>query len=185
MKQYIISISIILALSGCLIFTIQKCSSYKDDYSRQKNNVTALTSPVIRDTLPGGITVVKVPVIDENVRELRKQQIIGTQLIRDLNLKIKDLKAYETVKTETGDTIPVLFRDSVFNYKDSWTDIHINLRNNLLSYKTFDSTTAIVAAEYKHHFLFWRWGIKGYKLHLVNYNPHSTITCAKYVNISK
>ena len=43
----------------------------------------------------------------------------------------------------------------------------------------------IAPCMYRHHFLWWRWGVKGYKVKVVNFNPHSTIRYNTYVKPEK
>ena len=40
---------------------------------------------------------------------------------------------------------------------------------------------ALVYREYKHHFLWWKWGTKGYRLKIVNFNPHARVTYNRYI----
>lgn len=51
----------------------------------------------------------------------------------------------------------------------------------MLTYSVRDSTQIIVAHVYKHSFLWWRWGVKGYKVEVVNFNPHATVLYNSYV----
>ena len=52
-----------------------------------------------------------------------------------------------------------------------------------LVYTVSDSVLTLVYREYKHKFLWWRWGTKGYKVKVVNFNPHATIRYNQYIKV--
>lgn len=74
---------------------------------------------------------------------------------------------------------PPLVIPRSFRYSDEWTDVA--LRGDTLSIATRDSIVTVCERIYKHHFLWWRWGYRGCKVKLVNFNPHATITYNKFV----
>lgn len=74
---------------------------------------------------------------------------------------------------------PPLVISRSFRYSDEWTDVA--LRGDTLSIATRDSIVTVCERIYKHHFLWWRWGYRGCKVKLVNFNPHATITYNKFV----
>ena len=44
-----------------------------------------------------------------------------------------------------------------------------------------DSLAIALKKEYKHRFLFFKWGVRGYDVKVANFNPHSTIKYNTYV----
>lgn len=44
-----------------------------------------------------------------------------------------------------------------------------------------DSLAIALKREYKHRFLFLRWGTKGYDVKVVNFNPHSSVRYNTFV----
>lgn len=74
---------------------------------------------------------------------------------------------------------PPLVIPRSFRYSDEWTDVA--LHGDTLSIATRDSIVTVCERIYKHHFLWWRWGYRGCKVKLVNFNPHATITYNKFV----
>ena len=74
---------------------------------------------------------------------------------------------------------PPLVISRSFRYSDEWTDVA--LHGDTLSIATRDSIVTVCERIYKHHFLWWRWGYRGCKVKLVNFNPHATITYNKFV----
>ena len=54
----------------------------------------------------------------------------------------------------------------------------------MLTYKARDSLQCLVARQYKHKFLWWRWGTKSYDIKVINFNPHSTLLYNSYIQVN-
>ncbi len=141
-----------------------------------KHDTVVLNS---RDT----VTVATSPVIMAELRDLRRQHVIDGQLISNLHLKLKQLEAVQTTVTETKDSARAAYHNSlrVFSYDDRWSHLEFRPSDSTFYYNIRDSLETLVYHEYKHRFLWWRWGIKGYKVKVVNFNPHSTVRYNQYV----
>lgn len=139
----------------------------------------------IHDSIP--VEVVTSPVITAELSTLRKQHIIDEQTIKDLGLKLKQLDAMQTTAIETRDKVPASHEpaDSLFYYSDQWADLKLSLKDSTFYYNIRDSLSTVVYREYRHHFLWWKWGTKGYRLKIVNFNPHARVTYNKYVKAGK
>ncbi len=126
-------------------------------------------------------------VITAELKALRRQHIIDEQLIKDLGLKLKQLDAVQTTVTETKDTARAEYCHNlkVFSYDDRWSHLQFRLSDSTFYYNIRDSLATVVYHEYKHRFLWWRWGVKGYKVKILNFNPHSTIRYNTYVKPEK
>lgn len=114
-----------------------------------------------------------------------QKQIDNTN--KDLGLKLKQLDAVQTTVTETKDTARAEYCHNikVFSYDDRWSHLEFSLSDSTFYYNIRDSLATVVYHEYKHRFLWWRWGVKGYKVKVVNFNPHSTIRYNQYVKPEK
>lgn len=143
--------------------------------------------PLERDTIRDTVEVVTAPVITAELKALRKQHIIDEQLIKDLGLKLKQLDAVQTTVTETKDTVMADFNDStkVFSYEDNWSHLEFRPCDSTFYYNIRDSLVTAIHHEYKHKFLWFRWGIKGYKVKHVNFNKNSRIVYNTYVKPEK
>ena len=143
--------------------------------------------PLERDTIRDTVEVVTAPVITAELKALRKQHIIDEQLIKDLGLKLKQMDAVQTTVTETKDSAKADFDHNfkVFSYSDRWSNLQFRLQDSTFYYNIRDSLATVVYHEYKHRFLWWKWGVKGYKVKVVNFNPHSTIRYNTYVKPEK
>jgi len=147
--------------------------------------------PLDRDTVilstHDTVEVVTSSVITAELSALRKQHIIDEQLIKDLGLKLKQLEAVQTTVTETKDTVKADFNDStkVFSYEDNWSHLEFRPCDTTFYYNIRDSLVTAIHHEYKHKFLWFRWGIKGYKVKHVNFNKNSRIVYNTYVKPEK
>lgn len=143
--------------------------------------------PLERDTVVlhthDTLEVVTAPVITAELKALRRQRIIDDQLIKNLQLRIGQLDAVQNTTVVTEDTARAAYDHSlkVFSYLDNWSFLQFRLQDSTFYYNIRDSLATLVYHEYKHRFLWWRWGVKGYKVKVVNFNPHSTIRYNTYV----
>lgn len=147
--------------------------------------------PVERDTVVlhsrDTVTVATSPVIMAELKALRRQHVIDEQFISDLGLRLKQLEAVQTTVTETKDSARAAYHNSfkVFSYDDRWSHLEFSPSDSTFYYNIRDSLATLVYHEYKHRFLWWRWGVKGYKVKVVNFNPHSTVIYNTYVRPQK
>ena len=160
--------------------------SIKDELKEAKNELAKAQRyiPLQRDTFRDTLTVVT-----QKVQEVEKIKEVITpeekSLIEDFNLKVKQLTQLQHTGLMTQDTVtlaPVLMDssykhppDTVLRYMDEWCRFEYRPVTQSLSYSIRDSLTTLVARQYKHRFLWWRWGTKGYDVKIVNHNPHSII----------
>ena len=115
-----------------------------------------------------------------------KKHLADRKLIKDLELQISQVKAENTMLRETigkvrlepvrpaADSLPTA-ADTLFAYHDQWVDFRLNTQDHTLDYAMRDSLKTYIDRIPKHKFLWWRWGTKGYRVHHVNFNPHSKI----------
>lgn len=136
-----------------------------------------------RDTIRDTVEVVTAPVITAELKALRRQHVIDGQLIRDLQLKVKQLDAVQTTSIETKDTARAAYshKSNLFSYEDEWSHLEFDPNDSTFYYNIRDSLATVVYHEYKHRFLWWRWGVKGYKVKIVNFNPHAHVTYNRYI----
>ena len=115
-----------------------------------------------------------------------KKQLADKELIKDLQLKVSQIEAENTMLRETlgkvrlepvrpaADSASVM-PDTLFAYHDQWVDFLLNTQDNTLDYAMRDSLKTYIERIPRKKFLWWRWGTKGYRVHHVNFNPHSKI----------
>lgn len=141
--------------------------------------------PMQRDTIRDSIPVVKQRVVEVDKTDY-KQQLADKQLIKDLGLKVDQLVSENKMLREAKDSVTLAaVNDSVFAYHDHWADFEYLTRKRLLKYEVRDSFATNVSRIYKHRFLWWRWGTKGYQVHHINFNPHVDIKYDQYIMIKQ
>lgn len=187
---YIAIVVAIVIMAGGANYALRK--QYEKEISDLKYQLAHAQQyvPMEKDTvyLPGDTVEVSTsPVIMAELKTLRKQHIIDDRMIKDLDLKLKQLDAVQTTVTETKDTARAEYCHNikVFSYDDRWSHLEFSLSDSTFYYNIRDSLTTVVYHEYKHRFLWWRWGVKGYKVKILNFNPHSTIRYNQYVKPEK
>ena len=141
-------------------------------------------SPMQRDTIRDSVKLVtqQVMVMDRGEYKLLAAD---RKLLEDLNLKLRQVVSDQRVSMVTSDTVKTKRLNSVYSYSDAWLSLRLDTADSILTYRARDSLQCIVARQYKHKFLWWKWGTKGYNVKVLNYNPHSTILYNSYIQVSK
>ena len=141
-------------------------------------------SPMQRDTIRDSVKLVtqQVMVMDRGEYKLLAAD---RKLLEDLNLKLRQVVSDQRVSMVTSDTVRTNRLNSVYSYSDAWLSLRLDTADSILTYRARDSLQCIVAREYKHKFLWWRWGTKGYNVKVLNFNPHSTILYNSYIQVNK
>lgn len=131
--------------------------------------------PLQRDTIRDSIEVVTQKVVTvEKIKNVLTQE--DRQLLKDIDVKVKELESLQKMGMATRDTVYLTEqRDSILCYHDAWADFEYWEKQRRLNYAVRDSLAIAVKREYKHRFLWWKWGVKGYQVKAVNFNPHSTL----------
>ena len=187
---YVIIVLAIVIMAGGCNYALRK--QYEKEISGLKEQLAHAQQyvPLEKDTvyLPGDTVEVSTsPVIMAELKTLRKQHLIDERMIKDLGLKLKQLDAVQTTVTETKDTARAEYCHNikVFSYDDRWSHLEFSLSDSTFYYNIRDSLATVVYHEYKHRFLWWRWGVKGYKVKILNFNPPSPIRYNQYVKPEK
>ena len=153
--------------------------------------------PLKRDTIRDTVEVITQQVVEvEKVKEVLTTD--DRELLKDLSMKVSELESLQkigmsttgevtlsTPQTEPEDKGSSQAKDSVLAYHDAWTDFTYIHSLQMLRYSFSDSLAIAVKREYKHRFLWWKWGTKGYSVKVANFNPHSTIRYNTYVKRRK
>jgi len=158
-----------------------------EELEQARTELSHAQIPLQRDTIRDSIEVVTQTVVEVVPKKLKDALAADEQLIKDLQLKVKQLEAMQTTTIVTGDTVPAHHdpTDCMYYYNDQWADLRLDLKDTTFYYNIRDSLSTMVYREYRHHFLWWKWGTKGYRLKIVNFNPHSRVTYNKYIKAEK
>ena len=193
MKQFeraldtLIIIAIVTVATSFYIYHRSAVARLKNDVNRLSVELAHAQIPMQRDTIRDSVEVVTQTVVEVVPRKIKEALAADEQLIKDLRLKVKQLEAMQTTVIETSDTVPARYqeRDSIYNCNDQWADISLDLKDTTFRYNIRDSLSTLVYREYRHHFLWWQWGTKGYRLKIANFNPHAHVTYNKYVKAER
>ena len=141
-------------------------------------------SPMQRDTIRDSVKLVtqQVMVMDRGEYKLLAAD---RKLLEDLNLKIRQVVYDQRATMVTSDTVKTNRLNSVYSYSDAWLSLRLDTADSILTYRARDSLQCIVARQFKHKFLWWKCGTKGYNVKVLNFNPHSTILYNSYIQVSK
>lgn len=166
-----------------LLFILFSCDGkYKKENERLREELakTQQYIPLDRDTIRDTVEVITQKVVEvEKVKEVLSDD--DRQLLKDLHLKAKEIESYQKVGTVTHDTVYLERKDtsSTLYYKDAWAEFEY--QDKKLTYSVRDSLAIAVKKEYRHRLMWWRWGVKGYEVKAVNFNPRSTILYNTYI----
>lgn len=178
-------------------------SAYKNgklqaDLDRQTENVGNLNYGIEYGKLGDSLPVAKTNALQAKYSELQKLHLADTKLIKNLKVKLRDVQSICTAASTTSDTVPLKpeptianasalsgLPDSIYTYRDRWLSLRIDIPKRECQYASHDSLTTIVSRTYRHRFLWWRWGTKGYQVQIVNHNPHSRIDYSRYIEVVK
>lgn len=193
-KTFILLLIVLLiATMAAYIRASYKCGLLQTDLDRQTANVANISYDIEYSSLDDSIPVAKTNALQAKYDELQELHLADIKLIQDLKLRLKDVQSIHTVESTTADTVyltPELsettgIADSIYTYKDKWLSLHIDIPRRECQYASHDSLTTIVSRIYKHRFLWWRWGTKGYQVQIVNHNPHARIDYSRYIEVVK
>ena len=142
--------------------------------------------PLVRDTIRDTVEVVSQQVIEvEKIKNVLTSE--DKQLLKDIDIKVKELEALQKTGMVTKDTVYLHAaddtEDSPLVYHDAWTDFVY--QDKRLEYSVRDSLAVAIKKQYKKRFLWWKWGVKGYEVKVVNFNPHSTVRYNNFVRSSR
>ena len=186
MKQFLL-FAALLAAGVFALIEMGKVEKLQEEKDRLSVELAHAHIPLQRDTIHDSIEVVTQTVVEVVPKKMKEAMAADRQTISDLKLRVKQLEAMQTTTLQTIDTVPAHHKpaDNLYYYSDQWADIRLSLDDTTFYYNIRDSLSPIVYREYKHRFLWWKWGTKGYRLKIVNFNPHTRVKYNKYIKAGK
>lgn len=179
-------LAFIMAIAGVILAWHDTRKSKQETEELRMQLANAQIEPLIqRDTIRDTVTVATSAAIPVE-RSTYKNELADKQLIKELRLKLGQIEAQQLSGTDVHDTVRLEAKAcSRYEYADRWAHFKLSMKppDTTLVYTVSDSVTTLVYREYKHKFLWWRWGTKGYKVKVVNFNPHATIRYNQYIKV--
>ena len=175
---------VLLTIVGSFLIFDSRQKKANEEMKMQLHQLQLQYSPLKRDTVRDSIKLItqQVRVMDRGEYKLLAAD---RQLLKDLQLKISQVVSDQRVSMVTADSVKATRHNSVFAYSDAWLSLRLDTADSILTYRARDSLQCIVAREYKHRFLWWRWGTKGYNVKVLNFNPHSTILYNSFIQVKE
>lgn len=180
----VIVIGLVLASIGVLVGLLVKREAelQKEIRSlelRLANADEKVDTFIIRDSIP----VAQVKVVEVDKTDYKKA-LADKKLINDLRLRVSEVESENRMLLSTRDTVVLHhITDTIVAYSDKWNSFSYDTSSGVLDWEIRDSLVTYVTSEWRHHFLWWRWGRKGYSVSIVNFNPKSRIEYSKYIKI--
>lgn len=186
---------------GLLVVALLASMTYSRNmrlrWLREKGNTEALTMKYRLSETKRGEAVTTIQELQYTVDEFKKRQADDAATIKELKIRASEVR--EVVKTvvETKimykDTVILMRPDSIlhWNRDTRWWSVQqtIDLAKNPpiteFNLHTRDSLTHYLYCVPKCRFLGLHFGVKGYEIKVVNHNPNSTISYARWVSVSK
>ena len=146
--------------------------------ANQTTLMTSLNNFKFRDSL----NAVENGRLKLSISELKELREADFKLIKELKLRPKDVETITKVKVVTRDSIIFQLKDSCINYESEWTKAS-GCIGDTLSIETSDSIAFIAHKEYKHKFLFFRWGLDRAKVKIINFNPRGSVKSPEWIDL--
>ena len=179
---FVVLTAIVAAVGVLLLFGCNGRLKKENELLRRELALAQKYVPLQRDTIRDTVEVVTQKVVEvEKVKSaLTKEE---RELLKDLGMKVRELESLQQTGIVTKDTVWLVGKDSTDGstlvYHDAWT--YIEYRDKRMVYAMRDSLAIALKREYKHRFLFIKWGTKGYEVKVANFNPHSSVRYNTFV----
>ena len=196
---YKILISLVLTLSIATGILYIYAKSLKEEKERYQSNTNALLSDLKRLQIDSTTNAVDVKVLKLTIDEYKQYRAKDSELIGKLKIKIKDLQSISKHNLEIDAPIDagvkdtLILRDTILMrmqaVRMSTPHLQISgiiennrLRGNIHLPVNIHQTMWI---EYKHRFLWFRWGTKTIHQTIMTDNPHVKINYSEVIEIRK
>lgn len=188
-------------MMGLLVVALLASMTYSRNmrlrWLREKGNTEALTMKYRLSETKRGEAVTTIQELQYTVDEFKKRQADDAATIKELKIRASEVR--EVVKTvvETKimykDTVILMRPDSIlhWNRDTKWWSVQqtIDLAKDPpiteFNLHTRDSLTHYLYCVPKCRFLGLHFGAKRYEIKVVNHNPNSTISYARWISVSK
>lgn len=176
----------ILMLASCDRELRKELAELRNELARQQQYV-----PLERDTIRDSVETITQKIVEvETIKEVLTDE--DRKLLKDAGIAVKELISLQKTGMVTSGDVMMSSRDTAayskdsakvprdtLFYKDAWAEFEFY--NRRLKYSVKDSLAVAVKKEFKHRFLWWKWGTKGYQVKVMNFNPNATIKYSTFV----
>ena len=178
MMFLLLAVILLGLLTSCNKGLKREIEMLREELAKQQQYV-----PLQRDTIRDSVEIVTQKIVEvEKIKEVLTDE--DRKLLKDAGIAAKELISLQKTGMETKDSVNLSVKDttkedSPLYYKDAWAEFEFH--NKKLKYSVKDSLAIAVQKEFKHRFLWWKWGTKGYDVKVMNFNPHATVRYNTFV----
>lgn len=198
MKKYLIIVIAFITLLCWVSYLFSQNRKLQAEDARKSGNIETLMDTVkhYKVAVKNGdsiemVNAASMSALCLTIDEFKKYRAGDAELIKELGIKNKYLESIAKVSTETKDTIPAekwklsKTLPDCLEYSDKWSHITACFKDSTVMYATRDSLAMVIHRMPKYKFLWFRWGTKGYRVEVVNFNPKSEIKYSEIVRVRK
>lgn len=198
MNKYLIICSVISVLiCGLLLADRNKLIESRDKY--QENTETLLTN-IRQYKLDSTTLVTETSRLQLTLKEYKKYREDDLKTIKELGLKLKQVKASMNHQISVEIPINAELRDTViyreitppliakqFNLSDRYREFYGTILNDSIQAHLSLNVTLkqYLYLVYKHKFLWFRWGMNGVNQVIISDNPYVKINYSEFIEIKK
>lgn len=157
----------------------------RKESQRQATNVEALCFELKEYKVRDSLNASENRALRLKIDELEVLREADAKLIKDLKMRPKEVEYVMQTEVVTKDSLIFVLKDSCFRYADRWAEFEGCLQDSSFHYQVRDSLSHIISRIYKHKFLWWKWGTKGYRMTVINHNPKGKVTYQEVIKIEK
>lgn len=165
-----------------------------ENNERLTNNVNILSADVETYKTKADESAASVSALSMTVAELKQANGKVSKELQALKVKYKDLQQYAEAATATTVEVETVIHDTVymgethtaFDWSDKWVSVAGVIEGANVTCRVSSVDTLVqVVHRIPRRFLFFRIGTKGIRQDIVSKNPHTVISYAKYIEITK
>ena len=184
-------IGLILIVAGIVAGYVQsrELKNARAENDRLTKNVNVLNKNFVSYKTAYGHSAAKVEALTYTVKELKAYEPKVITVIKEANIRPKDVLSVAQIGTETTihAVVPVIYKDSnkCFIYADKFFTVagcFTRKDSTQIDACYRDSLTPIVS-RIPYKFLFFRWGCKAVNLNIISQNENTKFTYLKYIEL--
>ena len=198
-KRIVGTVAIVVAVLMVITYQYNRIKKLEQECARHERNTKTLMGDIETFRVRDSLNAAKVQGLELTLSEFKRFRADDAALIKDLQIKNRNLAAINKTQAETiirlsatgRDT--VVIRDSIpvpamtFHCGDEWYDFDGLLVDRQMTGKLAnrDILTLVESVKYKR-FLFWKTKrVKERTLNAVSQNPHTTIIDMEHIVLEK
>lgn len=189
--------SIVICLLLTVLFQYDRNRKLSDERDNYKANMGSLLSGIKRLQIDSTTMALDTKILRLTIGELEDNRAADLEHIQKLGIQVKSLQALAKhslrvdapIQAKVSDS--VVIRDTIpvqvkaITMDTPYLQISGIIENNWLTGNIYLPVNLhqVVWLEYKHRFLWWRWGVKALHQTISSDNPYVEITYSEYISI--